>query len=102
MQIEVKRSGGFAGITTTFLADEKLATPDEISQLEELVNKAKFFDLSSEPQAKRDGADYYTYEITVEMGLMRHTVKATDITISQSLRSIINQVMDIHYRTSHD
>jgi hypothetical protein len=100
MKIEVKRSGGFAGITTTFLVDEKLVTSAEASQLEELVNRAGFFDLSSKSPG-RHGADYYTYDITIEMSGKRHTVKATDITISDSLRSIVNRVMQIHNRPSN-
>lgn len=102
MKIEVRRSGGFAGLTTTFLVEEKFVTPVEVSQLEELVNKARFFDLSSKAPSRKHGADYYTYDITIEMNGKRHTVKTTDITISKSLRSMINRVMQIHNRPSNN
>lgn len=42
MKIEVKRSGGFARITSTFLVDQKTATTDEINELKRLVNEAGF------------------------------------------------------------
>jgi hypothetical protein len=95
MRIEVKRSGGYSGITTKFFVDEKHVTASEISLLKELLAKARFFELSSN-DTKRYGADYYVYDITVEMNGLKQTVKTTDITISQNLREIVNQVIEIH------
>jgi hypothetical protein len=99
MRIEIKRSGGYAGITNNFFVDEKHITGSEISQLKELLTKAKFFELPSNDM-KNYGADYYIYDITVEMNGLRQTVKTTDISISQSLREIVKKVMEIGGRSS--
>jgi|SRR6478672_11092695 hypothetical protein len=102
MKIEVQRSGGFAGITMTFSVDETSVTVPEASQLEELVEKAAFFDLSSSNiPIKKPGADYYSYNITIDMRGKRHNVKVTDLTISKDLRSVINLVMEIQKRSLH-
>jgi hypothetical protein len=98
MKIEVQRSGGFAGITTTFSVDEKSFTLDESHQLEELLNKARFFDMLSKSASREHGADYYIYHITIENEGRKNTVKATDIEMSQGLRELINFIMNIQKR----
>ena len=102
MKIEVKRSGGFAGFTSTFLVDQKTATAAEINELKRLVNEAGFFELPSEIPRGKYGADYYTYDISIEISGMKHTVRATDFSIPQSLRSIVNRVIQIYDKDSHD
>jgi len=99
MKIQIIRSGGYAGITTTFFVDDKHATPTEIALLKELLTESNFLDLPSN-DTKNYGADYYIYDITVEINGLRQTVKTTDITISPSLREMVKQVMDIHDRYS--
>jgi hypothetical protein len=98
MKIEVQRSGGFTGITNIFSVDEKSVTLSEANQLEELLKKAKFFDILSNSTSRERGADYYTYHITIEKEGRKHTVKTTDISMSQGFRDLINFVMNTDKR----
>lgn len=95
MKIKLERSGGFAAITTTYSVDDKSVTPAEGRQLEELLEKTRFFDMPSKSPSTRRGADYYTYRITVEKERGKHTVTATDITMPEGLRHIIEFIMHI-------
>jgi hypothetical protein len=81
MKIHVQRSGGFAGITTTFSLNDKSLTSSEIQQLEDLINKAEFFNLLAKSPLPKEGADYYTYNITIEMKGKRHNIKTTDFSM---------------------
>ena|SRR5215213_3980633 len=99
MKIEVERSGGFAGIKpTTYSIDEKSVTSVEAHQLEELLEKVRFFNMPSKFPSPKRGADYCTYRITVQKEGRQHTVTTTDITMPPELRHIIESIMYIQKR----
>jgi hypothetical protein len=103
MKITIERSGGFAGISTTFSADDGTLNLAEKQQLERLLRSSKFFDMPLEsPAAKtRGAADYFIYRITVEKDPGKsHTVETTDVTMDQSLRSIVD-ILESRRRTSN-
>jgi len=93
LKIQVKQSGGYAGISVE-LADLDTATlaPATARRLEQLVLDAGFFQLSTELPAPSDaiGADRLQYVVTVEDGGRRHTVTVADSTPEvERLRGLI-------------
>jgi hypothetical protein len=67
MKIKFERSGGIIGITSNFSVDTNLFCPGEADQIEQLIDKARFFDLPTESAAPPKGAaDYFEYVITVK------------------------------------
>jgi hypothetical protein len=79
MQITVKRSGGFAGLTDEFgPVDTKKIDPGTAQKIEGLVSGEQFFTLPAEIAAKSVGADLYHYEIDVIDGKQHHTVSFRD------------------------
>lgn len=97
MKIEVERSGCFAGIKpTTYSIDENPVTSVEAHQLEELLEKASFFNMPSKFPSTKRGADYCTYRITVQKEGRQHTVTATDITMPADLRHIIESIINLN------
>ncbi len=79
MQISVKRSGGFAGLTEN-LADVNTATlPAGVKQqVEGAVKSLDFFQLPAAVPDQAVGADYQQYEITVSDGGRQHKVTFYD------------------------
>ena len=47
MKIHLERSGGFAGITSSTTVDTKALTPNDVNELQNLIQKAKLFEGSA-------------------------------------------------------
>lgn len=93
MLIHFERTGGFAGMRTSVNLDTKSLPKDEAGKLQELVDKAGFFNLpASFPPPKR-GADYFQYVLTVELEGKKHTVEVSDPAVPASLRPLIQSLM---------
>ena len=91
MKIRFERSGGFAGITRSFVVDVDALSDDERSVVQDLIGNAGFFALPAVvPEADRQGADLYHYRITVESSDGVHTVEATQLSAPASLEPLIS------------
>ncbi len=79
MNISVKRSGGFAGLTEN-IADLDTTQLDtaRAQQVEQLVQSLGFFNLPVTVSGGGIGADLFHYEITVTQGDRQHTVAFDD------------------------
>ena len=67
MQVSVKRSGGFAGLTEEVAAVETAQLDAAAAQqVEQLIQSVGFFDLPATISGGTIGADLFRYEITVE------------------------------------
>jgi hypothetical protein len=63
---------------------------EESTKLEQLVQRARFFDLPVKVSVPRKGAaDYYQYTITVQMGKQSHTIKLVDPVEDTNLNELI-------------
>ena len=90
MKIHFERSGGFAGMLTTVSVDTSLLPSEQAGQIQNIVEDANFFNLTSAPPPpKRGVADYFIYKITVEDG-RKHTVECTDIAMQPSIKPLID------------
>jgi hypothetical protein len=79
MQVSVKRSGGFAGLTEEVAAVETAQLDAAAAQqVEQLIQSVGFFDMPATISGGTIGADLYRYEITVSEGDRQHTVTFTD------------------------
>ena len=91
MKINFERSGGFAGMLTTVSVDTSSLPSEQAAKLQNMVEDANFFSLSSAPPPKRGPADYFNYRITVEAEDGRkHTVECTDIAMQSSIKPLID------------
>jgi len=90
MLIHFERSGGFSGISLAVDIDADTLSPDEASQLRELVASAGFFDLPAETLDSMPGVDQFSYNVTIESGGQRHTVHATEGAAPESLQRLID------------
>ncbi|HEU4444592.1 MAG TPA: protealysin inhibitor emfourin [Nitrososphaeraceae archaeon] len=96
MKIHFERSGGFAGIRTTFTVDSNSLSFDEKDRLRNIIDNSKFFDLPSETPLPRRGADYFKYKITIESAdpIKSHTIETNDMTMPSELRPLVNYLKD--------
>ena len=92
MKVKFERSGGFAGMLTTVSVDTTLLLSEQAAKLQNMVEDANFFSLSSRPPPSNRGpADFFNYKITVEADDGRkHTVECTDIAMQPSIKPLID------------
>ena len=91
MEITVRRSGGFAGLTrTSTVQTEDLDTP-EAEQLHALVREADLPAVSSEPS----GADRFQYDIHVRDADEEHCVVVHEGAMPDPVRRLVNRVQEL-------
>lgn len=90
MRIHFKQSGGLAGIDNDISINGNSLQPDEESELQRLIDNAKFFDLPSQPELPLRGADYFEYKITIETNdNKKHSIKTTDLSMPPNVGPLI-------------
>ena len=92
MKIQLERSGGFTGIPLRSSIDTDQLDPDESKTLTELVESARFFDLTAKITPSKIGADRFNYKLTIETAGRSHTVEFNEANTPDSLSALIKQV----------
>jgi len=103
MKIYFERSGGFAGMLSSTTVDTQTLTSKEASEIENLVEKAHFFELpskisqsssSSSSKTTKGAADYFVYKITIQnsnsQSKKKHSVECNDVNMQPTLRLLID------------
>jgi hypothetical protein len=96
--ISFRRTGGLMGreLAANFDLEE---LPDDMSQhLHNLINETKFFATPVSHEAM-SGPDEFEYTVSIEAGQSMHTVRATDTSMPESLRPLIEQLMEMAKET---
>jgi hypothetical protein len=92
--ITFKRSGGFVGKGMRLqLALDELPRNDA-SALLRLIEQSEFFKLPENLIVKFN-PDEYQYTITVDVGVIRHTVRTNDTTMPASLRPLVDELSSL-------
>ena len=92
MRIHFERTGGFAGMRVTATIDTESLSPEEASELQEMVNAASFFDLPEVIEAPNGGADRFQYRLTVEDAGRSHTVRVGEAASPDELRPLLRRL----------
>jgi hypothetical protein len=92
--ITFKRSGGFIGEGMRLQLDLSKLPAEDARYLIHLIEQAEFFNLPENLIVKFN-PDEYQYMITVDIGLMIHTVRANDSTMPASLRPLVDQLSSL-------
>ena len=89
--ITFKRSGGFIGKGMKYeLNLNQLPTNDAFSFIR-LIQQAEFFNIPENLIVKFN-PDEYQYTITVDAGIICHTVRTNDTTMPASLRPLVEEL----------
>jgi hypothetical protein len=92
--ITFKRSGGFIGKGMRLRVNlDELPTNDARALLR-LIEQAEFFKLPENLIIKFN-PDEYQYTITVEAGVVCHTVRTNDTTMPASLRPLVDELSSL-------
>jgi hypothetical protein len=89
--ITFKRSGGFVGTGMRFQLNLGQLPSDNVRALMRLIEQARFFELPENLIVKFN-PDEYQYTITVDAGVIFHTVRTNDTTMPASLRPLVEEL----------
>jgi hypothetical protein len=90
-RIMFERTGGFMGRKVSLSLDIATLPPDQAGTLNRLLDESGFFSL---PENLITGPvpDAFTYTITAETDAKRKTVRVSDTTAPDALRSLITEL----------
>jgi hypothetical protein len=93
MRIEFQTEGGlayFPGLSTPVVIDSDALTAEDASELQRLVEAARFFERPTVAGAPRRGAaDHRQYTISVEEGGRQHTITVADAVADPTLQPLL-------------
>lgn len=92
MKVSVVQGGGLAGLVRTTSVDSDSMPADQAAAFEDAVGRAGAFDLPATLGSSVARPDEFIYEVTVDDGRRRHTVRARRDALSAGLRSLISWV----------
>jgi hypothetical protein len=98
-EIQIVRSGGFAGMTrTTHVARTDLPAEDAAA-LDRLVQSIQFSEVPEPSEGQPQETDRFQYEVTVRTDAT-HTVRASESSLSEPLRQLIDRVAAVAQRSA--
>lgn len=89
VRVEMRRSGGFAGRTSTVRLDTATMPPAEAARLIQLVTTVDLSRLPSARSAPHAGADLMRYDLVIENGVDRWEGTVSDPSIPSQLRPLL-------------
>ena len=92
--ITFKRSGGFVGKGMRLQLTLDDLPGNDASMLLRLIEQAEFFNLPENLIVKFN-PDEYQYTITVDAGVVCHTVRTNDTTMPASLRPLVEELSSL-------
>ena len=92
--ITFKRSGGFVGKGMRFQISLDQLPSTDASALLRLIEQSGFFKLPENLIVKFN-PDEYQYTITVDAGVIYHTVRTNDTTMPASLRPLVDELSSL-------
>jgi len=92
--ISFKRSGGFVGKGMRFELRLDELPSDDARALIQLIEKAEFFNIPENLIVKFN-PDEYQYTITVDVGVIYHTVRTNDTTMPAALRPLVDELSSL-------
>lgn len=92
--IAFKRSGGFVGQGMRFELDLGQLPARDARAIVRLIEQAEFFNLP-ENMIVKFNPDEYTYTITIDVGVLSHTVRTNDTTMPASLRPLVEELSSL-------
>ena len=89
--ISFKRCGGFIGKGMRYELNLNQLPQNDAYSLIRLIQQAEFFNIPENLIVKFN-PDEYQYTITVDVGIICHTVRTNDTTMPASLRPLVDEL----------
>jgi hypothetical protein len=91
MRIQFEQTGGFMGRTVSVDLNLEELPVEQADQIRKLIDQADFINLG-ENLSSPSTPDAYSYRITVETDVLKHTVSVGDASAPDSLRPLIQEL----------
>jgi hypothetical protein len=98
MRILYERTGGFMGRSVSLDLNLDEMPADQSATLRRLVDESDFFGLEELP-TKTSRPDEFLYIITITTKTIRHTIRASDSSMPETLRPLLNE-LSAHSKSS--
>lgn len=95
MKIDFVRSGGFAGLRLARSFDTAQLPDAQAKKIQGLVEAAAFFEVPEPEQAQAVIQDSIQYRLTVSSGARTREIEATDSTMPEQLRPLVNYLVSL-------
>lgn len=92
IHIFFERTGGFMGRKISFSLNLDELPPDQAAAFKKLIDESDFFSLG-EPPKTAPKPDEFSYTITIDTIKFTQTIHASDASIPQVLRPLINELV---------
>lgn len=93
LRIDLRRSGGFAGLREGASVDKSELTQEEAHEVEEALARVDLSELARRSPIRGQGADRYQYDLTVARGDEEAYVTIQEGELPPELRPLIDVVM---------
>ncbi len=93
-RVNLKRTGGLAGIPKTWQLDERTLSPRKIEDFKKLLKGANFFRLPRKIPSPTQARDVFCYELTWEDRQRCHTVCCAESSASSHLQECIAWILE--------
>jgi hypothetical protein len=90
MRIRYERSGGLANIPLKLEVDSDTLPAGQAKELKRLIEGADLFNQPASPAAAKGVADQFQYEISVEDGKRKQTIRTTDTAAPAELLGLVD------------
>lgn len=87
--IDFERSGGFTGIPVRVILSDKLLDPDELEEIQSLIESSDFLMLKSDTGPDKSFPDQFLYRISIETPSFSHTIMVYEQEVTSDLRPLI-------------
>jgi hypothetical protein len=91
MRIMFERTGGFMGRSVSLTIELDDLPADQAGTLRRIVDEAHFFTLTENPPSS-PVPDGFQYTITIETEKVKHTVHTSDISATEELRPLLQEL----------
>jgi hypothetical protein len=98
MRVRLERTGGFANIRRTFTTDAASLPPERVQELRRLVKGAGLEELAAAPPQPAQGADRFSYAITVEDEGVERAVTFSEDAAPPALQALIDWLQGLQER----
>lgn len=92
MQVSLERTGGFTGIPMRITVNTETLSPEQVTQLHQLIEASDFFHLPHEILGAAQ-PDRFHYRVTVEENGRRHEVLVDEPVMPRHLKPLVDWLM---------
>jgi len=89
LKVHFHRSGGFAGITRSFIIDSDALPQEKANELKSLASNEEIKKLPSNMKARSRGADRYQYRIDIEDENHKHTIDVDEGSVPEPVAPLL-------------